>query len=304
MPTVNRSRSTSAASRLTDNRRTQGERKQMLELLSKTISDLGSNATKNKADLDRETYYCVKTPGGDFIADFHLEGQERWDISGFNSFSVDAKKGEFYFTDYNDTYGPLKLPQGFHYPALFPNTRKDPAARTKGHKALKSLTKAIFDQEPQVYGKPWVDMDYDSAGRTWRTAAGGKLHKATPYDKRYSYGSQSFMFDLRKREFWLEQIPGVSGQCMGPFKLPAGFKKEDITALDKLDYSSTSTSTSTSTSDDYDSGSSRPSGSVIGSDDSDAGYTGPRLRDYVGGGGSGNAMNVYFRGRGGGGGGS
>jgi hypothetical protein len=295
-----------ATGKVVDKRRTQGERTQMLELLDKAIKDIGTSAyAGNGFDLERETYYCVRTPDGRAMADFHIEGDDRDVVRSFTGFSIDRENDAFYINRWGDNYGPFNLPDGFNYDSLFPNTHKDPAARSKGAKVLKSLTKAISDQEPEVYGKPFVDMDWDSGDRTWRTPTGGKLHQAEPYDKRYRFGGASFFFDLRKKEFWLEQIPGVSGQAKGPYKLPKGFKKEDIALLDKMDYSSRANSRdSFSTS----STSSRRS-SVIGGGGS--GYSRP-----VGGGGSGGGRSVggggsggsvrsfYIRSRGGGGGGS
>jgi len=284
----------------TDNRRTKGERIEQLQLLSKKVVDLGRRATRNEVQLERETYHCVKTPDGRFIPDFHVDLDD--DIRGFTGVAIDREKGKFFINKFGDTYGPLKLPDNFRYENLFPNTRRDPAARTKGQKVLKALTKAIHDQEPEVYGKPYVMMDYDSDARTWRTPSGGKLHDASPYDKRFEYGSQSMMFDLRKKELWLEQIPGVSGQCYGPFKLPAGFKKADIAALDKLDYSSRSTTT-TRSSDSYSSRSSRRSNSFSSETSglrnfARGGEAGSSRRSSSGG-EAGSARNVYFRSRGG-----
>ena len=303
MTRVRSSSSSRAEAARLDNRRTKGERLEQLKLLEKKIGGLGRDERSKTVHLERETFYCVETPDGRYLPDFHLEGDDRDEVRGFNNFAVDRENGEFYFTGYDETCGPIELPQGFRYENLFPNTRRDPPARTQGHKVLKALTKAIHDQEPEVFGRPWVNMDYDSSGRTWRTESGGKLHKATPYDKRYEYGTQSMMFDLRKREFWLEQIPGVSGQCYGPFKLPAAFRKEDVAALDQLDHSHSRTPARRS--DSYESRPARRN--AFGSESgglrnfarrSSGGEAGTRTR-RSGGGEAGPAHSVYWRGRGG-----
>jgi len=102
-----------------------------------------------------------------------------------------------------------------------------------------------------------------------------KLVVADEDKDKFRYGHQSFMFDLKKKEFWLEMIPGYSGDCWGPFKLPAGF---DMKELDRPARPTRSSRSSASDGDRYDSGSSG-SNRYVGGDGSDAVYN----NDFFGG---------------------
>lgn len=305
MPTINRSRAQTARARATDNRRTKGEREAQLKMLGKVVDKLSASALNAKditGQVDLANWQALELPDKRLIPHFAVDDDAAYDKLNlpFTAVAIDQQKGEFYINRWGDDHGPFKLPKGFVYKNLFPNTFRDPAAKTPAEKTLKALTKAIRDFEPEVYGKPFVQMHFDPSASTWRSPQGNKIHQVAPNDDRFKYGRTAFMVDLKKREFFLEDVGATSGETQGPFPLPEHITAADLEALDQLDNSRPIPSSPTS--DRIDTSSRRSYSHVIGGGDSGR----PISPGYAsGGGGSGGSVaSFYYRSRGGGGGGS
>lgn len=271
-------------------------RKRMLKLLDQAVKD---QETAPKVELKLKEAFRVELPNGKEVGFLRLATDERMrtDITQFNSVAIDREAGQFYISDSSCSRGPLELPPGFKFETLFKVPHFDPTPKTPGQKVLRSLSKAIREQNVDVFDKPLVNMSWDLPNRTWRTPQGGKLHDVSGREPDFQYGESSFMFDMRKREFWHEQIPGTSGECRGPYKLPNDIKLADVEVL-KAEAQAITDAENAQTTDSFHHSTNRRRGRFIGGSDSG------RAPRSIGGAGSGSARNIYWSSRGSGGSGS
>lgn len=280
MPRVDHTRIGSVASTARTSRAKDAPHIAMLKLLGKAVKAAGEKLDDTEVKTEMVNWRSTKLPGKVVAATVHLSGVDHDALGTYASaVHVDIERNRFYVQSWK-TMGPIALPAGFKFADLLID-KPDPVARTTYQKALVALSRSHDEQIDKVWTKKHTQMEYD--GDTWRKPDGTKLHNVITDDDRFRFGnSKSLMFDLKHKEWWIEQIPGYSGDAFGPFKLPADFRIKDLVKAEKPEKPARPRRA-----DDGYEVSDRDRGHYVGGGGSDAGYSGPRLGDVIGGGGSG-----------------
>jgi len=271
----------------------------MIKLLGKAIKAAGAKLEKTDVKTETIDYRRTKLPGRVVAASVPLQsGAEAAALGSYASWlHFDLPRNKFYVYGWKTT-GPIDLPAGFSFSDLLKD-KPDPVPRTKYQKALTALGQSYDAEIAKVWTKKNTQLHWD--GETWRKPDRTKLHHVDTEELGFCFGNNSLMFDLKHKEWWIEQIPGYSGDAFGPFKLPPNFNIKDLDKPARLEKPARSRGV-----DDSYEVSDRGHGSHVGGGGSDAGYAGPRLGDLIGGAGSGpmRPSLAYFSRRGVGGGGS
>jgi hypothetical protein len=136
---------------------------------------------------------------------------------------VDEGKKQFYVPHWRGNIGPLPLPAGVTVRALL-DPGPQPAPRSDYGKAVAKLADAVLDGLPRVLRQEHTQFDFSRGN--FISPSGEKMKHAYLTDSSGAIPGGAVM--LGKKEFWVEMIPGVSGDCIGPFPLPKGFVAKDL----------------------------------------------------------------------------
>ena len=211
-----------------------------------------------KSKLEREGGDIWTGPKGERALELYFD-RDDGDKAGiswlpFTRVMVDPEKKQFWAKKSGDDVGPIDLPRGVKLEDLLDDGRSIPRGSTKAEKATSALARAVKKQRAEVYMNGNTKLDYD--GDDWRSPTGEKMHHY--YLEGYAErGIPGGAVMVGKEEFWVEQIPGYSGNCLGPFELPRNFDHKDLKPRRRSTSSSSSSSSSSSRrrdSDSFDSG--------------------------------------------------
>ena len=236
-----------------------------------------------EAKLELLDHSLYKTDKGKALEFYIDEGKDEKAMSAYDSVirvMIDETNKEFFYQGYDNNYGPFKLPKGVHLSDMSDDGSHISRGKTKYEKAIsklkhvvkKNLTQALLRGETNL---PYVDGDFRSP-----STGEALYHTYTDRDTaRNHFNMPGEGLLLGKDQFWVELIPGYSGNCIGPFDYPKNFDIGVIKAKDRAD----EVADNSTTTDSYESGSS--GGSFLGGDSSD--YLRPAPHRTLGGGGSG-----------------
>lgn len=135
---------------------------------------------------------------------------------------VDEKKGQLYVPHWSGMLGPFPLPKGVTVRTLLDSPF--PAARTQYQKTIAALSEKVVDGLGGAMRKGRVDFDFKNGN--FVSPSGEKMKHTYIDDHTGRIPGGALM--VGKKEFWVEMIPGVSGQCLGPFELPKGFTMKSL----------------------------------------------------------------------------
>jgi hypothetical protein len=178
-------------------------------------------------DLDLQTSDLFVGKGGvkavsitfDEAADGKKVGRERLPT---RSIAIDEGKKQFYVGHWSGHIGPLPLPAGVTVRALLDTPA--PRARTDYQKTIHALAEKVLDGLPSVLRKEHTQFDFKNGN--FVSPSGEKMKHAYIDDHTGHIPGGALM--IGKKEFWVEMIPGVSGDCIGPFELPRGFTLKSL----------------------------------------------------------------------------
>lgn len=285
MPTVNRT------GRATSSTASNGPRRfEVLKQLEAKVKKLNSDGTRPpEVDLERTSYTLLLSPNGK-VLEFRLDDRDEEKMGSswppFRSVAIDDENKEFYYSSGGTTRGPVDLPRGVTSADLFDDGSYVPRGRNDYEKSIEKLTRTVKAATPEIAWQGNTQLDY--SGGAFRSPDGEALYHHYIEDEHDSRANRFHMpggaLMLGENHFWVEQIPGISGNCVGPFEYPRGFDVDVIKNFDDTagagpvrDSSSTLTSSSSS--------GSRSTGYATGGDSGT--WRQPAPRRTIGGGGSG-----------------
>ncbi|MFZ5468634.1 MAG: hypothetical protein ACOZIN_04275 [Myxococcota bacterium] len=138
---------------------------------------------------------------------------------------VDDKNKTFYVDHHVEgQLGPFPLPKGVTLATLLDDGRPFPRAKNELQKAVGALAKVVEEGLPRAYAKGSRLLDF--RGGAFRAPDGERLahHYIDDHTGRIPGGAVM----IGKRNFWVEMIPGISGQALGPFPLPKDFNAKAL----------------------------------------------------------------------------
>lgn len=183
-----------------------------------------------KARLELVDADLYRGRGGVRAVPVSLSHDDKQALSSWPSFDrvmVDEKNKKLYVEDrIEGTVGPLPLPRGVSLSALFDDGSPFPRAKDDYQRAIGKLARVVEKGLPEAYAEGHVKLDFKHGH--WRAPNGEKLehHYIDDHTGRMPGGALM----IGRERFWVELIPGVSGDCIGPFALPRNF---DVAALER-----------------------------------------------------------------------
>jgi hypothetical protein len=179
------------------------------------------------ADLDLKTSDLFTGKGGvkavvvnfDEAADGKKVGRDRLPT---RTVLIDEAKKQMYVGHWSGHIGPVPLPAGVTLRALLDTPA--PRARTDYQKTIGALAEKVLDGLPTALRKDHTQFAFKSGN--FVSPSGEKMKHAYIDDHTGHIPGGALM--VGKKEFWVELIPGVSGNCIGPFELPKGFTLKSL----------------------------------------------------------------------------
>ncbi len=205
-------------------------RHKALNALNSAVIKLQKAGSLQKAKLEREDVTLFTGRGGVRAVEVALGHDDKQAMSSWPQFDhvmVDAEHKRFYVRlRAEGNVGPFPLPRGVTLSALLDDGRPFPRARDDYERAVGKLARVVEKNLPEAYAGGHRQLDFKAG--SFRAPSGEKLshHYIDDHTGRIPGGAVM----LGKDSFWVEMIPGVSGDCIGPFALPRGF---DAAALER-----------------------------------------------------------------------
>ena len=171
-----------------------------------------------KATLTRVDADLFSSKGGGKLLSFWPPASKGYQPIG--QAMVDEKKKIFY-VDHKlaGVVGPFELPRGVTLKALLDDGKAIPRGRTVAEKALGAMAGVIQAHLPEALLAGRKQLAY--SGKSFLSPTKEKLEHAYIKDSTGKIPGGALM--IGKSQVWVEQIPGVSGQVIGPFPLPKGY---------------------------------------------------------------------------------
>jgi len=293
MPTVNRTSRANASAAADLPRRFVA-----LKKMHAVVEKAGLNLPKAELEALPKSFYL--TPNGNAYGAYVDERDEKKmgiSSSRFSRFMIDDTNKEFFVSNSYESFGPFKLPRGVSTKDLFDDDSYVPRGKTKYEKSVSKLTRVVKNNMYDARMAGNTSLDFRDGD--FRSPDGEALYHHYIDDDGLADRSNRFYMPggalmLGKEQFWVEQIPGTSGDCIGPFDYPRGFSIEEIKAKDTRDDQADSASSAST----FDNSSSRGSSAAYGGD---SGSYRPAPSRSIGGGGSGSWPSSWGPSPGGGG---
>lgn len=135
---------------------------------------------------------------------------------------IDEAKKQLYLPHWSGTVGPLPLPAGVTLRALL-DPGAPPKAKNAYQKTIAALSEAVLDGLPKALREERTQLKFSGG---FVAPSGERMQHAYIDDHTGRIPGGALM--VGKKEFWVEMIPGVSGECLGPFALPKGFSMRSL----------------------------------------------------------------------------
>lgn len=224
---ANRTSSTSATSSKKLSPQLEGYR-MLLAVVEKTKKKEGKLPAATLEVVDADLH---KGPGGVRAVDVYFDSNATYELSPgsvrFDRAMVDEKKGVFFIQHVvHGNVGPFDLPKGVTLASLLDDGTPFPRPKNELQKAVGALAKVVEKGLPEAYARGRTQLKYDDG--SFRSPTNEKLEHLYIDDHTGRIPGGGLM--LGKDSFWIEMIPGYSGDCIGPFDLPKDF---DATAIRK-----------------------------------------------------------------------
>ncbi len=132
---------------------------------------------------------------------------------------IDESNKKFYAQSWGKTVGPFALPKGVSWSSLLePTTHQPKGVDEKAVAAVAAHVRADLGAA-NIQGRTRVDASKRGYEHIYINDPSGVIPGGA--------------LIITKDKMWIEMIPGISGDCIGPFTLPKGYTKDTlIAALD------------------------------------------------------------------------
>jgi hypothetical protein len=202
-------------------------RKESLQALFKAADKVVNLRKRPTADLELKTRDLYAGKGGvkavvvdfDPKTDAKAAGLERLPAERL---LIDEGKKQFYVSHYSGHLGPLPLPAGVTLRTLLDTGA--PRPKNDYQKAIAGLSEKVLDGLPQALRKEHSQFEFKRG--SFVSPSGEKMKHVYIDDHTNRIPGGALM--IGKKEFWVELIPGYSGDCIGPFELPKGFTSKSL----------------------------------------------------------------------------
>ena len=203
-------------------------RKESFEAVFKLWDKANKMAKPPVADLKMRDGDVYTGKGGVKAIQIALDGDELKKLTGrqyvpYGQIAVDDHKKQIYLQDYRGSMGPFPLPKGVSYASL---TDPGPMPRPKNdyQRANGSLAKVVEAGMTDALLAGRTQFDFKNGKFVSPSGERMQHHYIDDHTSRIPGGALM----VGKKEFWVEMIPGYSGDCLGPFPLPKGFDPKSL----------------------------------------------------------------------------